>query len=88
MGIRVYSNGSCCSGCEVELVEVVVVADVMKVDLIDKHIRFGTYHRLDFSLILMDNLFKSWAILSKVDLLVISSSTTPTLAEKLSLIHI
>jgi len=44
-------------GVKVVMVGVVVV----EVDLIDNHICFGTYHRLNFAHILIDNLI-SWTI--------------------------
>ena len=72
---------------EVEVVMVVVVVvDVVEIDLIDEHVRFGTYNWLNFThqfSILMDNLFKFWVMPSKVDLIVMMSpSIAPTLAER------
>jgi len=70
---------------EVEVMEVVVVVvDMVGVNLIERTclFRYVPLARLRSS-ILMDNLFMTWAMLSKVDLIVMMSpSTASTVAER------
>ena len=46
MVIKVYSTMDVVA--EIDVVGVVVGVGVVKIDLIDNHVRFSTYHRLDF----------------------------------------